>query len=189
VTTNPILPPSQYPQPLGALRSEPQVSLLDGSINTYSASGVISSAFVGDVWNLQGAAGTVIRITHCGLALTNTTAEVINAGMQRRSTANSGGTFTNPAPCQHDVNTPGAAATLNSYTAAPTPGTQAGAMPRKTQVSADPTTGTYIDWEFGQGPHAALLLRGALDSLSMVLGAGAAGAVCTWDLTWTESPT
>ena len=76
-----------------------------------------------DALTLTGKAGTVCRVTRITVGGTATAASIYDLYLYKRSTANTGGTSTNPTPVQADSSDPAANGTLTLYTAAPTLGT------------------------------------------------------------------
>lgn len=181
--------PSHVIQATGT-RQEVQVSMLDGSVNTYSATIAGIGAFAGDVFQIQGTAGAVIRITRLDISLTGPTAAVIAVALQRRSTTDTGGSPQVITVAKNDPSDAAPSAAPVLFTGAPTPGTGVGgartyALP-VTVVGSTPMA-LYLD--FGNGPKKALVLRGVNDFMCVNLSGSLTGASSTINVEWTESPT
>lgn len=82
-----------------------------------------------DIFGIVAATSRRIEIQRLEVTFTQTTAGTIDVQILKRSTPNTGGTFTNPTPIQLDTVDPPSQATIVAYTAnAATPGTLVGAV-------------------------------------------------------------
>lgn len=81
-----------------------------------------------DMFTITGAAGKTILVTAAAMNIQATAGAPAVLSLVKRSTANTGGTATNPAAIPYDSQNAAASATLNLYTAAPTPGTAVGTL-------------------------------------------------------------
>lgn len=98
---------------------------------TYSTSvtGLVPAALgATDIFTIQNPAGSgiVIRVWVIAVSGTATVALTLDIGIVKRSTLNTGGTFTSPAPVPHDSQNPTPVAQVKAYTANPTLGTLVG---------------------------------------------------------------
>lgn len=167
---------------LRATQTLPGISfgmILDGGKFTYSVaiSGLVTVTGATDVFTLTGATGVVTRVLRAEASVTiQTAAQYVGISLIKRSTANSGGTSTNPTIAKHDPQAPAASTVVNAYTANPAAlGTSAGVISSR-RVFA-PLTGTAAlgsspeKWEFGKGPEQAHILRAATDVIAINLNA------------------
>lgn len=153
-----------------------------------------------DLLTLTGSASKIVRLLSARLLVHETTGTLRQVRFLRRSTANSGGTFTNPTPTTFDTTNAAATATVHLYTAAPTPGTLLGELGRQSVTTLVPTSvpgqftfasigGARIDSsdQFVQ----PVTLRGTSQVFAINwLGAALpAGFAAQWELIWTEADT
>jgi len=127
------------------------------------------------LFQLQGAAGTVVRIKYVQAAIRAGTA-ASSAGtvftMNRKSATATGGTGANNTIAKHDTNSGAAAATATHYTAAPAAGAGVAVLRRFTATlagtAADATDQlfTYQSSDKGDMP---ITLRGTTDFFSLDL--------------------
>jgi hypothetical protein len=73
-----------------------------------------------DVVSLVGADGKKIRVTKIGITGKSTAAALVDLYINKRTTANAGGTFTNPTPSIYDSADATPSATIRLYSANPT---------------------------------------------------------------------
>lgn len=162
----------------------------DGSKATFSA-GVNSlnlALLATDVFSITGSATKTIRITNM-FAVFSGAGALVTATIVKRSTANSGGTFTTATAVPHDNSNPAATATVRAYTLNPTLGTLVGNV-RSTSTNSPLVSGTTnpaaINFTFGDRPGQAIILRGTGDVLAFNLaGVTLAGTVTAY-VEWTE---
>lgn len=163
---------------------------LDSSKSTYSASivGLVPALLATDIFSITGSSTKVVRISHLEISATQTTAGNINMVLLKRSSANSGGTATNPTKVAHDSANPAATATLNAYTANPTTGSLVGNLrANKLFVSTVTTMGQEIPIDFGIRPGQSIVLRGSAEVLAVNLnGVTVTGGSFDIDIEWTE---
>lgn len=114
-----------------------------GNRPSYSASvlGLTLAASPTDIFCIQGSATKVIKVKRIDLSgLTSTTLATVAMQVVKRSTANTGGTATNPTAVPRDSQNPAATATVYAYTANPTTGTLVGAVDAFYITAATATT-------------------------------------------------
>src|SRR5204863_4895248 len=94
----------------------------DGQKATYGASitGLVVAASATDIFAITGSATKIVRITRLRISGVRTTGTDTDIQLIKRSTANTGGTSTNPTKVAYDSNDPASTATINAYTANPT---------------------------------------------------------------------
>lgn len=161
---------------------------------TYSASivGMTPASSATDLFTIQGAANKVVRVTKIVCAGTSTALGNTLLQIVKRSTADSGGTATNPAAIPHDINDPAAVATIAAYTANPTLGTAVGVI-RVGFVGTGTATalGTPFTQDFGSISDKQAILRSATDQLAVNANAAslASGAALSCTVEWTKSAT
>jgi hypothetical protein len=89
--------------------------------------GLASAASATDLFTITGSSSKIVYITKVVVTCTQTTAGTINVVLLTRSTADSGGTSSNPTAVALDPNNQGNnSATINAYTGNPTTGTLVG---------------------------------------------------------------
>jgi hypothetical protein len=140
--------------------------------NTYSASVVnVVNPGNGDAACLVGSASKTIRVTRVTYSAFDTTAQAAanSVALVKRTTANTGGTSSQPSIAQLDTGTgTGTAATavLNAYTAVPTAGT--GVTMRSwglSFVAVTTVSGFDASWTPNSSLSRAPTLRGTAQSL------------------------
>lgn len=185
-----ILPLCATPQAFGT-RSELQVSLLDGSINTYSVAGVNLPAFAGALLQMAGNSSNIVRITHIDISLTALSAGITTVSLQRFSSPAFGSGSTPFSVAKNDISNPAAASLPLNYTSAPTLGSPVGGPIRSAAlaVAAGGSAPAVVQsWDFGNGPRQGLILRPA-DFICLLVGALAGTTNADVSVEWTESPT
>jgi hypothetical protein len=178
-------------------------SMVDGIKFTYSvASGTIAgnvvtpsyAPIIGQIFQLQGSASKVVRITHFSLTgySTGTNLSQVDLSMSRRSTTATGGTSSALAIGLLDTLDPAATAVATQYTAAPTVGTlvtnlrsESFTMPGSGNTS---TQLLNLDMEFGDDPGAKTwTLRGTSDFFTVSLaGTLPSNPLISYFCQWTE---
>lgn len=175
-------------------RGAVQVTLLDGSRATYSATSAIgfaSATTATDIFTITGSASKTIRILRVAFSAQETTAGVANVLLIKRSAANTGGTSAAATAVPHDSNDVTASATVLSYTANPSALGAAVGTVRAARVFI-PTTGTDVadfinEWDFGTNSEKAIVLRGTAQVLAINLNATTVtGGTWTCYVEWTE---
>jgi hypothetical protein len=185
-----IQPLCSTPQAFGT-RAELQVSMLDGSINTYSVAGVNLSAFAGALLQMAGNSSNIVRITHIDISMTALAASQTTVSLQRFSTTAFGGSNTPFSVAKHDINNPAAVSQPLNFTSAPTLGTPVGGPIRSAAlaIAAGGSVPAVVQsWDFGFGPKQGLILRSA-DFICLLVGTLGGTTNADVSVEWTESPT
>jgi hypothetical protein len=190
---------ASLPLPTGAATSANQTNgsqitqsiPLDGNKATYSTGVNALAVATGttDIFTITGSATKTIRLLQVGVSATQTASANSELTLLRRSTANSGGTFTSPVITPHDTNNAAATATVRAYTAVPTIGTFAGNIRTAKNFANAPAVGasTVTTWTFGNRPGQAVVLRGTSQviAVSLDISNGAGGSFDVY-MEWTE---
>ena len=158
----------------------------------YVAAAYVPYATATDALVITGASGKVIRVTKVIVRGKATAASQYDVYLTKRTTANTGGTATNPTPSLADSADPAAAATLALYSVIPTSlgtgtilaGNRSFLPAAATPVATDDST----KWDFGTRNEKAPVLRSATESLAVNFGGAAvpAGANLYIEIEWTE---
>lgn len=142
----------------------------EGTKPTYSCSvvGFTPAANATDFFQIVGSSTKVVRVLKVVVSGTASSAATVDVLLVKRTTANSGGTSTQPAIAGHDSNDPTATAVVNAYTANPSGlGTSAGNIgARKLNLGASGSAGT-VEWEFTTRTDKGVVLRGTSQSLNL----------------------
>jgi hypothetical protein len=162
--------------------------------STYGASavGLVTAASATDIMTLRGSASKTIVVTFVECTGIATTAGTADLALIKRTTANTGGTSTNPAVTQFDSKNPAGTGVVTTYTANPaTLGTSSGVaavkklnLPLVASTLAQPATWSMTDYPYTQ----PIILRGVGESLA-INGNGAtlaAGAAVDCTFNWIE---
>jgi hypothetical protein len=167
-----------------------------GTASTYSAtSGSFTpGATPTDIVTLIGSATKTIRILRLELSTTQTTLGMNTWFLVKRSTANSGGTSTNPTVVPFDSNNATPTAVMAVYTANPTTlGTLVGDISSIKLVSAPTVGGTppqdYWGYDFtNSGTQQGLVLRGTSQVFALNFNGAAlpAGLSVNVNIMWSE---
>jgi hypothetical protein len=185
-----IIASVSIPQAFGT-RNEKQVSLIDGSMATYSASSfAVSGLAATDNFILTGSATLVVRVTRLALSGFCTSGGDINVNVVKRSNANTGGTLSSAVGQSHDSINAAATTFAQWYTAAATSLGLSTGTPVRSALLFLPVSGNIpeqLEWNFGNGPKQAIVLRGVAQSLCVNLAAAPAGTFVNYDIEWTES--
>lgn len=180
----------------GELQIGPRGSLIttnnDGFKATYSASvqNLSVAASASDIFSICGSGTKTIRVLNYYITATQTTAGSANIRLRKYSTADTGGTSTNPTIVPYDSNFAAGTATVTAYTANPTLGTSLGVM-RAEEINVVPQTTNntfaFIDWHFGDHSDSSLVLRGTAQCANINLaGTTITGGSFTIFVAWTE---
>jgi hypothetical protein len=124
-----------------------------------------------DMLTICGSATKTIRVLRVQAGGDATAASIYDVYLYKRTTANTGGTATNPTPAKRDSQDAAASATLSLYSANPS-GLGTGTMFRgghallaaATSPSVAPL---WIDWVFGNTGERQVILRGAAECLAV----------------------
>jgi hypothetical protein len=155
---------------------------VSGARPSYSAGvlGMTLAASPTDIFCVQGSATKLIKIKRVALSgLTSTALATVAMQIVKRSTANTGGTATNPTAVPHDTNDPAATATVYAYTANPTTGTLVGMVDPFYITAATATTqSNEREKLYGLEDMQTMRLRGAGEMLCLNgNGAGYTGTI------------
>ncbi len=135
------------------------------------------AGLAGSVVAISGVTGVVVKVTAIQVAKPSVAQAPLR--IVKYSTAISGGTSTEPTPVPLDSNDPAARATFSLYTAAPTDGTEVGAL-----FDGDVGVGDVVYEVFGGEKNAQpIVLRGPGQYLAIELSAG---ATLNGFVEWTE---
>lgn len=170
-------------------------SVVDAARTTFSAGivGLVPAAAATDIFtisgsNVPGRKVKVLRIEVSGVA---TASAAIPFSVVKRSTANTGGTATNPTAVAHEAITGlAASATVSAYTASPTTGNLVGVLQAKRGTLLTPAAGTPASptpFDFTTANSKFPTLNGVGESICLNFGgATAAGNALDVFVTWTE---
>lgn len=163
---------------------------------TYFATGTGYTAYATptDLFTINGVAGKVVRVITARLLVHTTAAALQTVHWIKRSTANTGGTATQPTGWSIDSADAAPAAVINLYTAAPTTGDVVGRY-YNSVLTVVPTSvpGIYTAAQILalQSTQMAktIVLRGVAESFCCNWNGAAlpAGFTATWEVTWNES--
>lgn len=178
----------------GNLRMDTARSLrvsTEGQKLTYRAAVVWSPTATSatDIFIINGSGTRTVRVNWIRLSLYATAASTNNTLLVKRSTANSGGTAAAATLVPVDSGNSAATATVNTYTANPTPGTTVGLVGAQLTQVSHPTNGPIVPtvWEFSTRNGQSVVLRGTAEGLAInVNGASLAGFGATAEIEWTE---
>lgn len=164
---------------------------------TYIAYGTGYTAYATptDLMTISGSASKIIRVYAMNLRVHTTAGALQNLFFIKRSTANTGGTATNPAGLALDSNDAAATGVVTLYTAAPTPGTGVTIYQHSlvtTVPTAAPAGFSFMDKQLSPATPASVkpvTLRGTAESLAMNFAGAAlpAGFTASWEIVWSES--
>jgi hypothetical protein len=167
----------------------PTVAIIDGQKDTFVASvSNMSTTIASDVFRLSGSATKLIRVTRIEVLCIAGAATTTTWTVQKRSTANSGGTTAATNVAAVDSTQPASSASSTGYTVASTPGTVVGNV--RIWRGSVATTGTLVTWDFGgTRPSKCPVLRGAAEGLVINNGT-AIGTSGSWTIAveYTEEP-
>lgn len=162
----------------------------EGTKTTYSTSTLAftPAATATDFFTLVGSSTKTVRVTRVTVSGIATSAATNDVQLVKRTTANSGGTATQPTICQHDSNDAAPTAVANLYSANPTLGSGAGA-PRgqKLNLGAAGAAGVVV-WDFTTRNSKGMVLRGTTQLLALNWSGNAvpSGTSLSLDIEWTE---
>lgn len=156
-----------------------------------SAVGLVNAATATDIVTLTGSATKLIQVTFVQCSgISSGTATTADLALVKRTTANTGGTFTSAAISQFDSKSPAPTAVFKSYTANPTGlGTASGVLsalklnlPVTTTSNALATTWSMTDFPYTY----PVVLRGVGESLAINGNATLPAANIDCTINWTE---
>jgi hypothetical protein len=144
---------------------------------TYSATivGLSTANNATDIFTLTGSASKTIKVKNIAISGTRTSATATDILLVKRSTANTGGTSTTPAPVPLDSSSTAATAVVRAYTTNPTLGTAVGTV-KAVKLFMPTTSGSpvLLDWRSGDFAQP-VTLRGTAEVLSVNLNATTVG--------------
>lgn len=162
---------------------------------TYSASitGLLSVATATDIFTIRGSASKTVNVLKIMISATRSTTGFNDILLVKRSTANTGGTSTNPTAVPHDSADAAATAVVDAYTANPTVGTLVGQMKSQKaflNTAAGSGAGSVIQMQDGVGNGEPIaVLRGVAQSVSINLnGVTITSGNFNIYVEWTETP-
>jgi hypothetical protein len=155
---------------------------------SYGLIGFTPVATPTDFLTITGSGTKTIRVTRVEIHGISTSGASVDLQLLRRTTANSGGTSTNPAAVLNDTNNAAATATLTLYTANPTTGTSAGSIRSGKLNLGVAGVGGSLVWDFGTRNSQGVVLRGTTQSLCINWSGAAvpAGTVLAISIEWVE---
>ncbi|MFA5166739.1 MAG: hypothetical protein WC449_05640 [Candidatus Paceibacterota bacterium] len=158
----------------------------------YRAADIAPAATPTDVLTVSGADGKVVRITKIGITGDATAAAIVDLYITKRTTANTGGTSTNPTPTKYDSADPTPSATVTLYSANPSAvGTGVSLegdmiyLPAAATPAGEPS---HWEREYWLGEAKGPVLRGASELISINFSGATlpAGAKFYFYIEWTE---
>ncbi len=167
----------------------PLITALSGDTwkATYSASYKALAGVAGDLFTLTGSASKTIKLVRIEISGIATTAATPDVSLEKRSTADSGGTAVTAATiAPYDSTQAAATATVAAYSAAPTQGTSVGIL--KASKLACPLAGGasgLVAWDFTNTGKAPVL-RGTTQQFAVVQSATLTGGSIDISCVWTE---
>lgn len=185
----------------------------DGGKLTYSCAfdDLVAASSCTDLVRISGSATKTVFVEEIRLSATATAAKTLDVRLAKRSTANSGGTATQPTVVKHSSDDAAGTAVVDIYTANPTAGTLTGIVRsvRYTLAAADAAC-LYADTTGGNAAGTGALpvqeivfdlrgynggkglrLEGVAQGLTVELDGESPGSGNSWSgsITWTELPT
>lgn len=177
---------------LGIKTSNLSIPIVRSEDQTYVAvaTGFVSAASATDVYNIQGSATKVIKISKIKVSGTTTSGSAIKltVSLIKRSAANTGGTSVVSTNVPYDSTNGAATAVLRHYTANPSAlGAAVGTVRSETlAITASGLTGGVLEWNFTDGGQH-VILRGTSEFLSINFnGTSITGAVISISVEWSE---
>ncbi len=154
---------------------------------TYSASYKALAGVAGDLFTLTGSSSKIIKLVRLEISGIATTAASPDVSLEKRSTADSGGTAVTAATiAPHDSTQGAATATVAAYSAAPTQGTSVGILKAsKLTCPLAGAVGASVVWDFTNSGKAPVL-RVATQQFAIVLSAAPTGGSINISCEWTE---
>lgn len=168
-------------------------SIVESLRASYSAcaNGITVAATPTDVFTIQGSATKTIKVTRIEVTGTTTAGSGISitCSLNRRSTANTGGTSTIETNTKYNTTNAAGTAVVRSYTANPSAlGTLVGPIrtARMTMVNAS-VAQNYLVWDFGVRPTQSITLSGTSEFLCVNFGGTSiTGNIISINVEWTE---
>jgi hypothetical protein len=175
--------------------SSQEGSVVDAARTTFSAGvvGLVAASAATDIFTISGSSvqGRKIKVLRIEVSGIATASAAIAFNVVKRSTANTGGTSTNPTAVAHEAVTGlSASCTVTAYTANPTTGTSVGVLQAKrgtllTAAAGTPASPTPFDFTTANSKFPTL--NGANEILALNFnGQTAAGNALDIFVTWSE---
>lgn len=160
------------------------------TLSSYAATvvGLVTAATATDIFTITGSGTKTIKITRVEISGTATAATSVNIELIKRSTADSGGTSSAVVVVPLDSNNAAGTATVLSYTANPTLGTNLRSV-RAARYSFSAAGGLSqpLTWNFGGLPAQPPTLRGTSQQLVVNFNSTTvSGASIGIAIEWTE---
>lgn len=157
---------------------------------TYSASRPLFALAASgtDVFTITGSASKTIRIVRLVLQFT-LGGKQVSFFVIKRSSANSGGTSGTATAVPHDSLSAAGTATVRSYTANPTLGTEVGTIYAATApavLASSTSTAPAAVVDFTRTFEQPIVLRGVEETLAVNVGAVTTGVSLLASVVWTE---
>jgi hypothetical protein len=146
----------------------------------------VPAAGAGDTWMIGGNTSKIISLRRIVVSGTAAVAAALNIVIKRRSTATSGGTSANATVTKADTTNGASEATITTWTAAPTAGTNVGDIAAKSAFlqTATPTAPTdKAEFVFGINDQPVIIRPGEYVTINL---GGATLATITVSAEWTE---
>jgi len=175
--------------------SSQEGSVVDAARTTFSAGvvGLVAAAAATDIFTISGSSvqGRKIKVLKIEVSGVATASQAIPFTVVKRSTANTGGTATNPTAVAHEaISGLSASCTVSAYTANPTVGTLVGILQSKRGTLLTPVAGTPASptpFDFTTANTKFPTLNGTNEILALNYnGATAAGNALDIFVTWSE---
>lgn len=151
---------------------------------------VLGDTTVSDVFTLNGSNIRTVRILKMGITLKQTTSAVLSVALLKRSTANSGGSFSNPTIVVFDTSNQNPTSVVTAYAKPPTLGNLVGIVNSFFINSSSDTSIASENFisDFTTAPTTPLVLRGVNESISWNLNGIAlpTGLAVSAFILWTE---
>jgi hypothetical protein len=121
-----------------------------------------------DFFTIVGSATKTVRVSRITISGIGTSAGTSEIYLYKRTTANSGGTATQPTIVQHDSNDAAPTAVVNTYSANPTLGTGNALRAQRLAIQLTATGDVpAIVWDFSTRNSKGLVLRGIAQCLAL----------------------
>lgn len=144
-----------------------------------------------DLLRISGSATKTVFVQEIRISATATAGKTLDIRLARRSTANSGGTASQPTVVKHDTDSAAGTAVVDAYTANPTVGTLVGLLrsTRYTIVAVDVQPCPELVFDLRK--DGGIRLEGVAQGLTIELDGETAGAGNAFSIsvTWSEAPT
>ncbi len=165
------------------------VILMDAQKNTYGVVGVAitPAATPTDVVILKGSASVIVKVKKVTVSGIASSAGSMDVSIVRRTTADTGGTFTNPTIHAYDSLNDATTASVQQYSANPTLGTGYAIKNQTLNFGVAGAAGTVI-FDFMRQNDQPLILRGTAQSMAINLNGQTVPTTgkISYDVEWEE---